>query len=294
MREKRSAFEQQRATKRAVIAEQRRMRDAELAAKSEAERIAAERERAEAALRLQEQKERDAKRLAEIQVQMELRRQAEERAHREEQERARLEAEQWARLEAERIRTQPAVPIKSVTAEIIESRPVPARQRWDNHPMKRLFSKFQEKAKAMIEDWRTIERSDSFANTRQYAWRQVIPVAIGVVLAFVLGWATAIRGSRMRANNPPPATQTSVRAEPVVSSPVVANPAVRKAQKPSPARAVQANSRATKGKRLVHRKSQEDEHAFEHEQEVVVRHHYPGKATVAKNNKGVKMISDIE
>jgi hypothetical protein len=200
-------------------------------------------------------------------------------------------------LEAERIRTQAAVPVTSVTPEITESRPVPARPVWGDHQIKRLFSKLREKAKATIKAtiqyWHTIERSDSFSNTRQYARRQAIPAAIGVALAFVLGWVTAISGSKMRANNPP-ATQRTLPPS-AVSAPVPSKPLARKAQKPSPVRTAHANTHKSTGKRLVQRKSQEDEEAFDDEQEVIVRHHYPGKATVAKNSKGVKkIISDIE
>lgn len=291
--EQRRIREEQAAANRAQMAEQQRIREAETAAKREAERIAAERARAEAALRLQEQKDREAKHLAEIQAQMELRRQAEEQARREALERAqheseesaRREAEQRARLEAERIH------ILQADSTPTETQPAAAREKWSNHHIRRRFSELQEKAKATIQDWRTVEPSDSFPDTKRYAWRQAMPIATGIALAFALGWATAIGSSKMRANTPQPATETRVTPAPIVSSPAVPKTSTKSTHKPSPARAASSKHKTT---HPVHRKNQQGKDLLDGDQDVIVRHHYTGKATVAKNNKGVKTITDIE
>jgi hypothetical protein len=287
--QKRRQLAQHRAERRAKAEAARRVREAELAAKREADRVAAERARAEEALRLQEQKARDAQRVAEVQAQMEIRRQ--------EQELSRAEAEQRARLEAERQRAaaiaREAEPTLEVAAPIADT----AVER--RLSLREIFgTAFQD-----LRDWRGTLSSTHFANTRSYALRQYAPAAAGIALAFFLGWAIAVGGARKTAANPRDNVQP---AAPAAASTTTVAPAASK--KPSAARqktiAANQKSSVTKPKAKVNRfrrPAEEQEVVWKNEDhggdDVTVIHHYPGKSNLAHSGKktsGVKTISDLE
>ena len=294
--DKRQHLAQQMAERRAAADESRRVREAKLVKKREADSIAAERARAEAAVRMQKEREarqaREAQRLAE--VQMALRRKEEEQARvfaqqraQAEAERDRLAAEQHARLEAERVR---AAAIVHETAPQATPLSAPVERR---HGLKQILgAAFQD-----LGDWRAPYASTHFANTRVYAFRQYAPAAAGIALAFFLGWAIAVGGARKTAASNPTvkAEQTTSAAVPAA---IVAAPGA--VSKPS---AVLPNTTATKPKaqvRRFRRPSQDDEVVWKNgdgaDDDVTVIHHYPGKSNLARSGKknGVKTISDLE
>jgi len=283
------------AERRAAQEEARRLREAEIAKKREADRVAADRARAESAVRLEkEQQERqalEAQRLAQVQAQMEIRRQQEEQARaaayqhaQAEAERRRRDSEQRARLEAERLRA--AAIARDATPETPS--PVAERRRSLGQTLSHAFQSFR--------DWRENYASTHFADTRAYAFRQYVPAAAGVLLAFFLGWAIAMGGARKTAASTPTADSAAPAAVPaaVVAAPV----------KPSKPSAVPQKATASKSKapvRRFRRPSQDDEVVWKdadsgEDDEVTVIHHYPGKSSLARSGKknGVKTISDLE
>jgi hypothetical protein len=292
---KRQRLAQQMAERRAAQEEARRLREAELAKKREADRLAADRARAEATVRLEkEQQERqahEARRAAEIQAQLELRRRqdeedrviAQQRAQAE-AERQRREAEQRARLDAERLRAA------AIAREAAPQTPAPnvERRRGLGQTLSDAFQSFR--------DWRETYASTHFSDTRAYAFRQYVPAAAGILLAFFLGWAIAVGGARKTAASTPTADTAAPTAVPaaVVAAPV----------KPSKPSAVPQTATASKSKapvRRFRRPSQDDEVVWKNagdseDDEVTVIHHYPGKSSLARSGKknGVKTISDLE
>lgn len=285
--QKRLQLAQEMTERRAAAEESRRIREAELGRKREADRIAAERVRAEQALRMQEQQARDAERLAQVQAQMERRRQQEqERAEAE-----RLEAEKRARLEAER---QRAAAIARETASAPEAAPIPIVSAPGER--RRTLREIVGAAFQDLRDWRGTLSSTHFTNTHAYALRQYAPAAAGIALAFFLGWAIAIGGARRTAAHPSTGTHPSAPA--VVPAAVIAAPAVKK---PS---AVPQKATATKPKtpgRRFRGPSEDDEVVWKNDDhgsddDVTIIHHYPGKSSIAHSGKknGVKTISDLE
>lgn len=295
---KRQQLAQQMAERHAAAEEARRLREIELMKKREADSLAAERARAEAAMRLQQEQEaqqaREAQRLAEVQAQMALRRKQEEEARtaamqraQAKAERQRLEAEQRARLEAERIRA--AAIMRETAPEPVVAPPAERR---------RSLGEILSSALRDLGDWRDNYASTHFPDTRSYAFRQYAPAALGVALAFFLGWAIAVGGARKTV-----ASDNAVKAEPTTSAAVpaavVAAPAT--VSKPS---AVPQHATATKPKaqvRRFRRPSQDDEVVWKNgdhggDDDVTVIHHYPGKSNLARSGKknGVKTISDLE
>jgi hypothetical protein len=149
-----------------------------------------------------------------------------------------------------------------------------------------------------LRDWRQTQASTHFVDTRSYAFRQYAPVAIGIALAFFLGWAIAVGGARTTsASNP------AVKAEQATSAAVPAA-AVLSPVKTSKPSAVPQKATATKPKAPVRRfrhPSQDDEVVWKDgdhggDDGVTVIHHYPGKSNLARSGKknGVKTISDLE
>ena len=296
--QKRQQLTQQRAARRAAAEETRRLRELELAKTSEADRLAAERARAEAAVRLQEEQQaqqaREAERLAEVQAQMELRRKQEDEARaaamqraQAEAERARIEAEQNARLEAERIRA--AAVAREAAPEAVVVPPADRR---------RSLGEILSSALHDLRDWRDRYASTHFADTRSYAFRQYAPAAAGIALAFFLGWAIAVGGARKTAASNP-SVNADQAATAAVPAAVVAPPV-----KSSKSSAVPRRATATKPKAQVRRfrhQAQDDEVVWKNgdgaDNDVTVIHHYPGKSNLARSGKkknGVKTISDLE
>lgn len=277
---------------RTAAAEKRRIAAADAATRRAAELAAAERHRAESQLRQQEQQQRDAARNAELQAQLEIRRQQQaeelERARFAAQERARQQAEQRTRLEAERLLAAAVIPAASVAAPVMREN----RRSWQRlHDMR-------DRSLAKWNEWRQLRPSAAFANTRQYAWRQAMPVAAGIAIAFVIGWAAATSGS-YRGSTPKAtdtvAAPTAAPVAAIVPAPIHAP----KALKPSP---VAHKATVAMGKNPVRRSRRspdEETHsladAAEGGDDVTVIHHYPGKPNFARNKKGgVKTISDME
>jgi len=285
--QKRQRLAQHLAERRAAQEEARRLR--------EADRLAADRARAEAAVRLEKEHEdrltREAQRAAQLQAQMELRRQEEEKARaaayqraQAEAERQRREAEQRARLDAERLRAA------AIAREAAPQTPAPnvERRRGLGQTLSDAFQSFR--------DWRETYASTHFSDTRAYAFRQYVPAAAGILLAFFLGWAIAVGGARKTAASTPTADTAAPAAVPaaVVAAPV----------KPAKPSAVPQKTTASKSKapvRRFRRPSQDDEVVWKNagnseDDEVTVIHHYPGKSSLARSGKknGVKTISDLE
>lgn len=288
MEQRHHQLTQQRAERRAAAEEARRVREAELFAKREADRVAAECARAEAALRLQEQKAREAQRLVELQAQMEIRRKEEEAARAAAQERARIEADQLARLEAERIRAEVAAREATPPAESPAAVPVERRHG---------FGETLGIAVQNFRDWRDTHPSAFFTDTRAYALRQYAPAAVGIALAFFLGWAIAVGGARKTtAANSPENLQPSAPA--AVPAAVVAPVASKK-----PSAAASHKATTAKQKRTVNRfrrQAEEPEVVWKNEDhggdDVIVIRHYPAKGNLAHSGKksgGVKTISDL-
>lgn len=253
-------------------------RRAEAAGRREAERVAAERSRAEQALRTEERRRREAERMAQLQAQMEVRRKqaeaAAEQGRREAEECKRREAEERVRLEAERVLKAKAEP--SLPVEV--------------HPLRRRSTDQPQKSKLPFSDWRDLQPSVEFANTRQYAWRQAVPAAAGLALAFILGWAIAM-GPRKEAA--PVSAQSS--ASPVAAVGAFATAPVTASRPSSPQASKPA---ATKQRTTAVSRSRDFEEEVDEDgqEEVIVRHHYPSKGKLAGNGrqKTVKTISDLD
>ena len=155
-----------------------------------------------------------------------------------------------------------------------------------------------------LRDSTTLTPSNRPINTRDYAWRQAMPVAAGIVLAFLLGWighrttardAEAKRISGVTVNSGGVTVNSggvTVKSGGVTlhSGGVTLQPApahLPTGTKPAAARTQQ---------RLRASSSAKDNAAWDDGNEVVVIHHYPGKTTLAQKDKGkqVRRYSDIQ
>lgn len=267
-----------------TIAIERRKREAEeAAARQEAQRAAAERAREQAAARQ-----------AELQRQNELRRLEQEKLQAEAGRRAQLAADHRARLEAERrADPQPIVPRESFRPAIDF-----ARVRQD---AAKKWNLFRERATKTFSDWRELSPRERFTNTRDYAWRQVIPAAAGLAAAFIFGWALAAGNVQHAANKSTSATSSST---PVVAAPIapvaaVAVAPVHAAPSSTKPSAVKRKATVAKGKYPVSRSRRhksDEELANENDEEVIVVHHRlkRGSQLAATKKDGVKTISDME
>jgi len=148
-----------------------------------------------------------------------------------------------------------------------------------------------------LRDWSKITPSQAFSNTRDYAFRQAVPVAAAVAAVFVLGWALAVgnteRAESREADVVAPASVAvtpAVTATPVAATVPVATPvtAAAKTQKPSPVKSTVRRSR-----RLA---PQTDQSFTEgDEPEVVIVHHRPrAQQPAIRDKEGLKVISDLE
>jgi hypothetical protein len=143
-----------------------------------------------------------------------------------------------------------------------------------------------------IREWRELSPNTDFPSTRDYAWRQAVPAAAGLAIAFALGWVLALANSRNQA--PLHARPASVSApapanvQPAVTATPAATPVRSARAKPSPA--------VRKSTSKVSRRRTREVEA--EEPDVVIVRHPPKRQhqLVARANQknGVKTISDME
>jgi hypothetical protein len=166
---------------------------------------------------------------------------------------------------------------------LIPQRRLSLRERWDD---------FSLLAYNRMREWRELHANNDFPDTRDYAWRQALPVAAGVAIAFALGWGLAINSSRQSAPlhaapAPTSANVTAVAAPQPTPVPVSVRTQKRPMRsKPSP--------RVLKSKSAVSRRQTRTSHS--HQDDVVIVRHKPKRELIARSNpkNGVKTISDME
>jgi hypothetical protein len=155
------------------------------------------------------------------------------------------------------------------------------RNRWDE---------FTSRVYERVREWRELSPNSEFANTREYAWRQAVPAAAGLAIAFVLGWALALASSgneKVLHASPAPVATTAPAAVPTAATRTPAAQPVRaKHVKPSP---LVRKSNAKVSRR--HSRKIEPQEA-----DVVITRHPPKRQLIARANQKnvVKTISDME
>jgi hypothetical protein len=145
-------------------------------------------------------------------------------------------------------------------------------------------------------DWRTPRSTAEIPRQRPYFWRQAMPIAAGVLLAFVLGFAAAATHSDRAASAPQQQKASSRPGAGVTVIPgqrgVTIAPSQRPStQRPSPATPAENSARSAHTAQNTHRRTHSDDDVADD----VVVHHYrkqSDKITVAQQADGVKRISD--
>ena len=274
-----------RAIKRA---EEQQVKEGQLAAHREQQRIAEERAREEAAIALRERQHREAERQAQIAAEMERRRQEQARAA----EQARLATaarQQEAQLAAPALDEQADERAQEEASNVAV---IPQRRR----PLSQRWQEFSDRASDKIHDWFVVHANDDFSSTRDYAWRQAIPAAVGLAIAFVCGWALAMGSTRASERNSVPPPVASASPLPAVTPPLVPVAAKNVSSTTKAAKPSAATRKAATAKPRVYRRQTEDAVDEEEDDVVVIRHASKNKELIASTDKknGVKTISDLE
>jgi hypothetical protein len=206
-----------------------------------------------------------------------------------EQEEALARARAVAGLEAHRGTEKPAAePEPFAVEDQVEKPLIPFPQR--RRSLRSRLDEFTSRVYERVREWRELSPNSEFVNTREYAWRQAVPAAAGLAIAFVLGWAMALASSgnekTLRASPAPVATIPPTAAQTAAAGTPVAQPVRAKRAKPSP---LVRKSNAKVSRR--HSRKIEPQEA-----DVVIVRHPPHRQLIARANQknGVKTISDME